>query len=123
MSVLQVEQVLIQSRIPFHLIFDEPLPDLSRLKVLLMPDCECLSDEQLSKIRKFVENGGGIVVTDQTGLFDEWYRPRVEPGLKGLVEGQQRGKAYQETVENAPPLTGLPQRKEAVKELAGALTV
>jgi hypothetical protein len=111
MCVLMVEQALIQSRIPFHLIFDEPLPDLTRLKVLVLPDCECFSDEQLSKIRKFVENGGGIVATDQTGLFDEWYRPRPEPGLKGLVEGQHAGRAYQESVENTPPLTGLPQRK------------
>jgi hypothetical protein len=111
LSAILVEQALIQSRIPFHLIFDEPLPDLSRLKVLVLPDSECLSDEQLSKIRKFVENGGGLVATGQAGLYDEWRRARVGPGLKGLVEGQETAKPYEERVEHAPSPSGLPQRK------------
>ncbi len=60
LSAILVEQALIQSRIPFHLIFDEPLPDLSKLKLLILPDSECLSDGQIAKIRNFVENGGRI---------------------------------------------------------------
>ena len=112
LSAILVEQALIQSRIPFHLIFDEPLPDLSTLKVLVLPDSECLSDEQLSRIRRFVENGGGLVATGQAGLYDEWRRARVEPGLKGLVEGQQMPKAYEERVESGAAPSGLPQRKQ-----------
>jgi hypothetical protein len=112
LSAILVEQALIQSRIPFHLIFDEPLPDLSTLKVLVLPDSECLSDEQLSKIRKFVENGGGLVATGLSGLYDEWRRARVEPGLKGLVEGQQMPKAYEERVERSAAPSGPPQRKQ-----------
>ena len=111
LSAILVEQALIQSRIPFHLIFDEPLPDLSSLKVLVLPDSECLSDEQLRSIRKFVENGGAVVATGQAGLYDEWRRARVEPGLKGLVEGQQIPKAYEESVEGGLATQGLPQRK------------
>ncbi|MGH9326297.1 MAG: beta-galactosidase trimerization domain-containing protein, partial [Terriglobia bacterium] len=79
MSALLVEQTLIQARIPFHLIFDEPLPDFSKLKVLILPGSECLSEEQIGKIRAFVKGGGGLVATGATGLYDEWYRPRVEP--------------------------------------------
>ena len=48
LSAILTEQALIQSRVPFHLIFDEPLPDLARLRVLILPDSECLSDEQLA---------------------------------------------------------------------------
>jgi hypothetical protein len=112
LSAILVEQVLIQSRIPFRLIFDEPLPDLSMLKVLVLPDSECLSDEQLRTIRSFVENGGALVATGQAGLYDEWRRARVEPGLKGLVEGQQIPNAYEESVQTGTTPPGLPQRKQ-----------
>jgi hypothetical protein len=112
LSAILVEQALIQSRIPFHLIFDEPLPDLSHLKVLVLPDCECLSDEQLSRIRGFVENGGALVATGQAGLYDEWRRAREEPGLKGLVEGQEIAKSNAVVVERGATPVGVPQRKQ-----------
>jgi hypothetical protein len=98
LSAILTEQALIQSRTPFHLVFDGPLPDLSKLQVLVLPDSECLSDEQLARIRTFVENGGGLVAIGQAGLYDEWRRLRSEPGLKGLVDGQARAPDYEEEV-------------------------
>ena len=115
LSAILIEQALIQSRIPFHLIFDEPLPDLSGLKVLILPDSECLSDDQIEKIRSFVEGGGGLVVTGESGLYDEWRRLRVEPGLKGLVDGQQPAPAYEEEVTALTISSGLPVRKQTGK--------
>ncbi|HEX5412743.1 MAG TPA: alpha-amylase family protein [Terriglobia bacterium] len=111
LSAILVEQALIESRIPFHLIFDEPLPDLSSLKVLILPDSECLSDEQIAKIRSFVENGGGLIATGQAGLYDEWRRLRIEPGLKGLADGQQTATSYEEHVRAVKISSGLPVRK------------
>ena len=111
LSAILVEQALIQSRIPFHLIFDEPLPDLSNLKVLILPDSECLSDEQIAKIRSFVQDGGGLIATGQAGLYDEWRRLRVEPGLKGLADGQRPASAYEERVGALNISSGLPVRK------------
>ncbi|HET9180428.1 MAG TPA: alpha-amylase family protein [Terriglobia bacterium] len=111
LSAILVEQALIQSRVPFHLIFDEPLPDLSNLKVLVLPDSECLSDEQIAKIRSCVENGGGLIATGQAGLYDEWRRLRVEPGLKGLADGQQPASSYEEHVRAVKISSGLPVRK------------
>ncbi len=111
LSAILVEQALIQSRIPFHLIFDEPLPDLSKLKVLILPDSECLSDDQIAKLRSFVENGGGLIATGMAGLYDEWRRLRVEPGLKGLADGQAPASAYEEDVGELKISPGLPVRK------------
>jgi hypothetical protein len=110
LSAILAEQALIQSRTPFHLVFDEPLPDLSKLQVLVLPDSECLSDEQLAQIRTFVENGGSLVAIGQAGLYDEWRRLRSEPGLKGLVEGQTRAPDYEEEVQETMA-TGTPTRK------------
>lgn len=112
LSAILVEQALIQARIPFDLIFDEQLPDLSKYKVLLLPDSECLSDAQLASIRNFVQSGGGLMATGHAGLYDEWRRLRVEPGLRGLVDAQPLARAYEESVEAFVPAGGAPARKE-----------
>ncbi len=85
LSAVLAEQALIQAHIPFGLVFDQHLADLARFKVLVLPDSECLSDAQLSSIRRFVERGGGLVTIGESGYFDEWRRPRVEPGLADLA--------------------------------------
>lgn len=114
LSAILMEQTLIQARIPFHLFFDEHLKNLSasRCKVLILPDSECLSDEQLASIRRFVEAGGGLIATEQAGLYDSWRRLRAAPGLSGLVESQAPAAAYEESVTRTRGATGLPTRKE-----------
>jgi hypothetical protein len=113
LSAILVEQTLIQSRIPFVLVFDEHLRNLADYKVLILPNSECLSDEQISIIRRYVEGGGGLVVTEQTGLYDEWRRVRTQPGLSGLVEGQLSGSEYQEDVKSQSNGPEAGKRKQA----------
>jgi hypothetical protein len=114
LSAILAEQTLIQSRTPFQLIFDEQLVtlSLSEYSVLILPNSECLSDDQIAAIRQFVEAGGGLVVTGQSGLYDEWRRLRVIPGLHGLVDHQVRAAAYEEEVKESAVVSGLPLRKE-----------
>ncbi len=110
LATILVEQALIQARIPFDLIFDEHLENLSKYKVLVLPETECLGDSQLALVRKFVAGGGGLVATGQAGRYDQWRRLRVEPGLKGLIDAQPAARDYEEevmTVEAA----GAPARK------------
>jgi hypothetical protein len=114
LSAILAEQTLIQSRIPFQLIFDEHLATLSpsTCSVLILPNSECLSDDQIAAIRGFVEAGGGLVVTAQSGLYDEWRRLRVTPGFHGLVDHQVRAAAYEEEVKASAVASGAPSRKE-----------
>jgi hypothetical protein len=110
-SAILMEQALIQAQIPFVLVFDEHLEDLSNHKVLILPDSECLSDKQLASIRDFVERGGGLVALGQTGLYDEWRRLRVKPGLAGLIDARVPARAYEERPE-ATTQTGAAVRTE-----------
>jgi hypothetical protein len=114
LSAVLTEQALIQARVPFELINDAHLADLSRFKVLILPNAECLSDGQIAAIRGFVERGGGLVAIGQSGVYDQWRRMRVTPGLGGLIDGQQPGAAYEED-----PLTtqvaGAPTRRRVGK--------
>lgn len=80
------EQVLIQSKIPFDIIFDNQLKDLSRYKVLVLADQECLNDEKLDLIRAFVAKGGGLIATEHTALYTEWHERKKDFGLRELSE-------------------------------------
>jgi len=98
LSTELVEQALIEGGVPFDLVFDEGLHDLTKWKALILPDCECLSDAQISLLRDYVERGGALVVIGQSGLYDEWRRVRITPGLAGMVDGQESALEYQQEV-------------------------
>ena len=83
-STVLFEQVLIQCKIPFDIIYDDNLKDLSKYSVLILANQECLRDDQLELIREFVRQGGGLVATENSSLFDEWRRERESFGLKDL---------------------------------------
>jgi hypothetical protein len=80
------EQVLIQNRIPFDIIFDEQLRDLSKYKVLILADQECLDDGQLEQVRNFVKQGGGLVATEFTSLYTGWRERKDQFGLHDLFQ-------------------------------------
>ena len=83
-STFLFEQVLIQNKILFDIIFDDQLKNLSRYKVLVLADQECLSEEQINVIRDYVEQGGGLVATEFTSLYTEWRERKSDFGLKDL---------------------------------------
>jgi hypothetical protein len=104
-STYLFEQALIQNRIPFDIIFDEQLKNLSQYKVLVLADQECLSDEKLDLIRSFVEQGGGLVATEFTSLYTEWRERKRDFGLKDLLKinpPDWNGRSSQESVLNIP---------------------
>lgn len=114
LATILVEQALIQARIPFDLVFDEHMEDLSKYRALVLPETECLTDAQLASIRRFVAAGGGLVATGQAGRYDQWRRLRALPGLKGLVDTQGAARDYEEEVA-AVELGGAPERREYEK--------
>ncbi len=92
------EQSLIQAKLPFGIIFNRQLPDLARYKVLVLANQDALTDNELGLIRRFVENGGGLVATGDTSLLTGWRTRREKFGLADLfgIDG--------------PPLENTPNR-------------
>jgi hypothetical protein len=107
-----VEQTLIEGCVPFDLVFDDGLRNLAKYKVLILPNCECLSDIQISLLRGYVEGGGALVAIGQTGLYDEWRRVRVTPGLEGMVDRQEEAMRHQEKVDSPGAPAGMATRKK-----------
>ena len=87
-STFLFEQALIQAKVPFDIIFDKHLDDLSRYRVLVLADQECLSEEQMDQIRAFVKNGGGLVASEHTSLYTPWRNRRRDFGLADLFSVQ-----------------------------------
>lgn len=85
-STFLFEQALIQAKIPFDIIFDDQLKSLSKYKVLILADQECLNDDKLDLVRSFVKNGGGLVATEHTSLYTEWHERKRDFGLKDLFK-------------------------------------
>lgn len=93
-EVMLAEQTLLQRQIPFDIIFDEHLHDLSKYKVVILANQEALSDEQIALIADYVTNGGGIVATANTAMWNEWRRYRRTCGLQhvlGIEKSVQKG--------------------------------
>ncbi len=84
-STILFEQSLIVAKIPFAVIFDRHLNDLSAYKVLVLSDQDALSDAQVASIRKFVDMGGSLVATGRTSLFNEWRQRRPAFGLADVL--------------------------------------
>jgi hypothetical protein len=104
-STFLFEQSLIQEKIPFDIIFDDNLKDLSKYKVLVLADQECLSDEKLDLIRAFVNKGGGLVATEHSSLLTEWRQRKREFGLNDLFNvkaPEWHGSSTPEDILNIP---------------------
>ena len=82
-STILFEQTLIQANIPFDIIFDEHLDDLSKYSVLVLANQESLSDSIVKQIKDFANNGGGVVATGLTSLFNDW---RIRRPTFGLID-------------------------------------
>ncbi len=83
-STVLFEQALLQNKIPFDIIFTRHLDQVKHYKVLVLADQDALSDEELERIRAFVNGGGGLVATEDASLFNEWRLRRPKFGLADL---------------------------------------
>jgi hypothetical protein len=80
-----VEQLLIQSGTQFSYIIDDDPLEVEKYKAVVVTEMQCLSREQAERIARFVEQGGGLLVTGQSGSRNPWYRRHEFNRLAGLL--------------------------------------
>jgi hypothetical protein len=115
-SATLVEQALIEAKIPFDIIFDAQLKDLSKYRAIMLADQECLSDEQMNQIRAYVKSGGGLVSTEQTSIYDPWRRRRNNFGLRDVFGLD--APAYRENLYTFRPFPVIPGARQAAGGVA-----
>lgn len=96
--------ILLEARIPFDLLTAENLSQekLSHYSAVLLPNVAILTGAQLGIIDAFVANGGSLMSSFETGLYDVDGRPRPEFAL-GRMFGMRRAG---ERSESHKPLPG-----------------
>jgi hypothetical protein len=109
-------QALIEARIPFEMVHDRLLDPahIAQFKTLILPNIAALSDAQCDALRAFVKNGGSVIATYETSLYDEWGVRRKDFGLadlfgvswKGSVEGPMQN-SYLRVEHDAAPANPL----------------
>ncbi len=87
-------EALIEARIPFDMVHDRMLDaaHISRYKTLILPNIAALSTAQCQQLSDFVANGGSIVATHETSLYDEWGKRRADFGLTSLFGASFAGR-------------------------------
>lgn len=83
---LGMYHALIEARIPFEMVNDRLLDEehLKPFKLLILPNIASLTADQCDQLKKFVKNGGSLVATFETSLYDEAGRRRIDFGLADL---------------------------------------
>jgi hypothetical protein len=80
-----MEQVLIQHKIPFDIIFDEQMDKISRYRAVILPGQESLSQAWVDKLLAYAKNGGVVVFTGNTAHYNEWRESRRVNPLLSLM--------------------------------------
>jgi hypothetical protein len=107
---------LLEARLPFDLVHDEDLsPErVAQYAVVVLPNAALLSDGACECLRNYSRQGGAIVATSETSLYNEWGDRRKNFGLadvfgatvKGGVEGPLHN-SYLQVERSHPILEGL----------------
>ena len=76
---------LVRTRVPYLPIHADDIDrNAANLSLLVLPNVGALSDAQAGSIRRFVDRGGSLLATGDTGLYDEWGDPRPDFVLADL---------------------------------------
>lgn len=92
-NVFGTFRTAVEEHLPLTVINDWNLTaeDLSRYKVLILANTACLDDRQVAAVRQFVADGGGLVASLDTSLFDEFGNPRNNFALADVLGVDYRG--------------------------------
>lgn len=89
--VTLMEQVLIQYKVPFDILFDEQLDGASRYAAIILAGQESVSDAQIRTLLEYVRGGGTLILAGNTAEYNEWReRRRSNELLPARREGKGR---------------------------------
>jgi len=82
---------LVRARIPYLPVHADDIDETAGLTLLILPNLGALSDAQAASIRRFVQKGGSLIATGESGLYNEWGDPRPDFVLADLFACHRLG--------------------------------
>jgi hypothetical protein len=87
-------EALMRTRIPYVPVhIDNIARDGAKLKVLVLPNIAVMNEAQIAAVRKFVADGGALVATGVSSLYDDTGAARADYGLADLFGAHFTGTA------------------------------
>lgn len=86
-SVQGAHKACVYEHLGFGFLFDEnlSLDGLKQFPVVCLPNAGILSEREVDLFRRYVENGGKLLITGQSGEFDRMGKPLAASTLEGLI--------------------------------------
>lgn len=108
-------EVLSECHIPFTVIHEGSLPDvdLNSYSCVILPNVAILSDQEAEIIDHYVESGGQLIATYETGLYGEFGNFR---------DGGQILKCIRRKVAGVTNISGFRAHEKGLKNLTGGLS-
>lgn len=80
-------RAMVLEHLLWGVVLDEnaTLDTLKRFPVVLLPNAAILSDKELSMLQRYVEDGGGLILTGWTGLLSARGEPVERPAVESLM--------------------------------------
>ncbi len=67
-----ITQALIRARIPYQPVHADHIDrDASKFNLLILPNIGSMTAAQVASVKRFVENGGNLIATGETSLYNE----------------------------------------------------
>jgi hypothetical protein len=101
--------LLNEARIPFDFVHEEDLNEerIAQYSVLVLPNFALMSDQQSAALERYVERGGSLIATFETGLYDEVGKPRADFALGKLFGIAKEGERQRAEDERRDPITSV----------------
>jgi hypothetical protein len=108
-----IYEALLRGRFAFDFVHEDKMEAerLSKYRALLLPNIAMLSDKQCQQIRDYVQRGGSIMASFETGLYDENLKRREDFGLGDVLGISKAGEIVGS---NGNSYYGRIERKHAV---------
>lgn len=83
----------LEKHLPVRILTENDLEDanLQGIRVLVLPNVACMSARAAEVVRRFVKNGGGLVASFETSLYDENFQKRDDFALADLFRAKYLG--------------------------------
>ena len=87
-QVQKLTRYLCDQHILFDYVLENDLADaqLSRYRVVILPDVRYMNDAQMKGVERFVQAGGMVILTRETGRYDQDGKPRTPAGFAALLD-------------------------------------